>query len=55
MANGKATAGNASQWREWNMAHHITRVVHDLALISGIQFEEENEQPEPEQIDLFSD
>lgn len=55
VANGKATAGNASQWREWNMAHHITRVVHDLALISGIQFEEETEQPEPEQIDLFSD
>ena len=42
-------------WREWNMAHHLTRVVRDLAAMSGVEFEEEVEHPEPEQIGLFAD
>jgi len=54
-ANGHATPGSASMWREWNMAHHITRVVHDLAAMSGLSFEDEVEHEEPEQIDMFAD
>jgi hypothetical protein len=54
-ANGHATPGSASMWREWNMAHHLTRVVRDLAAMSGVEFEEEVEHPEPEQIGLFAD
>lgn len=30
--------GNASMWREWNMAHHMTRVVRDLGAMAGITF-----------------
>ena len=54
-ANGIISTGTPSQWRENNMAHHITHVVRDLAVMSGIQFEEKIEQPESEQIELFSD
>ena len=51
----RPTPGSASMWREWNMAHHLTRVVRDLAAMSGVEFEEEVEHPEPEQIGLFAD
>ena len=39
-ANGIGSCGSASMWREWNMAHHITRVVRDLGAMSGIDFED---------------
>lgn len=54
-ASGHASPGSASMWREWNMAHHITRVVHDLAAMTGVSFEDEVEYSEPKQIDMFSD
>ena len=54
-ANGHAKPGSASMWREWNMAHHITRVVHDLAALSGLSFEDEPEHREPEQLSIFAD
>ena len=31
--------GKASMWREWNTAHHVTRVISDLAEIAGLPFE----------------
>ncbi len=54
-ANGLATAGNPSMWREWNMAHHISRVVQDIAAMAAIEFEEEVVREDAEQIDLFAD
>lgn len=52
-ANGRATAGTASNWREWNMAHHIIRVVTDLAALTGVSLEEEDVLEENEQISMF--
>jgi hypothetical protein len=37
-AKGIATCGNPSMWREWNMAHHMVRVVRDLGAMAGIFF-----------------
>lgn len=46
--------GNASMWREWNMAHHITRVVRDLGSMAGITFSDGFASSEPvEQETLF--
>ena len=36
-AKGLASCGNASMWREWNTAHHITMVVHSLGRLAGIE------------------
>lgn len=30
--------GSASSWREWNLLHHMVRVVRDLGLAAGITF-----------------
>ncbi|MDF1777984.1 MAG: beta family protein [Rhizobiaceae bacterium] len=54
-ANGHATTGSATMWREWNMAHHISRVVRDLAAMAGIVFKEEVEQQEQEQLNMFAE
>ena len=52
-ANGLATAGTASNWREWNMAHHILRVVTDLAALTGVLLNEDEVLEEIEQAELF--
>ena len=36
-AKGLASCGNASMWREWNTAHHITTVIHSLGRLAGIE------------------
>lgn len=36
-AKGLDGCGNASMWREWNTAHHLTRVVRDLRALEGIK------------------
>ncbi|MGF1591797.1 MAG: beta family protein [Kiloniellaceae bacterium] len=41
-ANGIGGCGSASMWREWNMAHHITRVVRDLGGFVGMNFADGN-------------
>lgn len=38
-AEGRASTGNASTWREWNTAHHLTQVMRDLGRLAGISFE----------------
>jgi len=35
-----ATAGNAANWRQVNITHHITRVVADIAKVRGIPITE---------------
>lgn len=54
-ANGHATAGTASNWREWNMAHHILCVVHDLAALSDLTVGEDVVEDDAEQFLLFTD
>lgn len=53
-AHSLDSCGSASMWREWNMAHHITRVVRDFGAMSGIAFEDRyvNEVP-PTQMSMF--
>lgn len=38
-AQGIGSCGNPSIWREWNMAHHMTRVIRDLGALAGVEFE----------------
>lgn len=45
--------GGASQWREMNMIHHITRVVRDIGAKRGLTFKEGYYADESAQIDLF--
>lgn len=52
-AKGLDGSGNASMWREWNMAHHLTRVVRDLGAIEGITFGGGHVSTAPEQISLL--
>lgn len=52
-ANGRATAGTASNWREWNMAHHILRVVTDLLELTGVSLDEDEVLEDMEQTELF--
>jgi hypothetical protein len=47
--------GNASMWREWNTAHHITRVVHDLGAMEGIQFSDSRVSQPSQQISWLED
>jgi hypothetical protein len=54
-AMGIATCGNPSMWREWNMAHHMVRVVRDLGAMVGITFAEGPVETVPEQASLFED
>lgn len=30
--------GSASNWREWNMLHHMMRVIRDLGALAGVEF-----------------
>lgn len=52
-AKGDSTCGNPSMWREWNMAHHVTKVVRDLGRRYGIEFADLPQIPESEQALLF--
>lgn len=55
VAKGIAGCGNPSMWREWNMAHHMTRVVRDLGAIVGLSFTDGPETAEAFQASLFDD
>jgi hypothetical protein len=39
-ANGAGGCGGPTEWREWNMAHHMVRVIRDLGAMVGLTFEE---------------
>lgn len=45
--------GNASNWREWNMAHHMTRVVRDLGAMAGMRFADMPSTRLTEQQEMF--
>lgn len=47
--------GNASNWREWNMLHHMMRVVRDLGALAGVKFALGRVTPEISQESLFAD
>lgn len=48
-----AGPGNASNWREWNMLHHMMRVVRDLGTLAGLEFAPGHATPELRQASLF--
>jgi len=52
---GENQHGNPSMWREWNMAHHMVRVVRDLGAMAGITFAEGPVTTVPEQASLFAE
>ena len=52
-AKGLDGSGNASMWREWNMAHHITRVVRDRGAMEGITFVDGRVSRVVEQVSLL--
>ena len=54
-AKGLDGCGNASMWREWNTAHHITRVVRDLGAMEGIQFSDGRVSKLSQQINWLED
>lgn len=54
-AKGIASCGNPSMWREWNMAHHMVRVVRDLGAMAGVSFEDGPVSTVPEQASLFAE
>ncbi|WP_193187060.1 beta family protein [Nisaea sediminum] len=45
--------GNPSVWREWNMNHHITKVVKDLGEIVGSTVIDSDFVAEPHQVEMF--
>jgi hypothetical protein len=47
--------GHATMWREWNMAHHMTRVVRDLGAMVGTKFADGRVSMLSEQGLLFSE
>jgi hypothetical protein len=51
----KPGPGSASNWREWNMLHHMMRVVRDLGALSGAEFAPGRITPESIQPFLFED
>lgn len=53
LANGLVSAGPPSTWREWNMNHHITKVVRDLGNLAGIKFFERGASAHEVQENLF--
>jgi hypothetical protein len=53
VAHGQSTGGTPSMWREWNMAHHMTRVVRDFGAMVGITFADGPASPLVEQASLF--
>jgi hypothetical protein len=46
--------GTASSWREWNMLHHMTRVVRDLGTLAGVKFALGRVTPVVSQQSLFA-
>jgi hypothetical protein len=54
IAKGLDGPGNASNWREWNMAHHMTKVVRDLGSASGVEFVHRIDEDFESTPDLFS-
>lgn len=46
--------GNASNWREWNMLHHMMRVVRDLGALADVKFDLGRTTPEIVQESLFA-
>lgn len=52
-AKGYISPGTPSTWREWNMAHHMTRVLRDLGDIAGLKFAEGPVTEIIEQPELF--
>jgi hypothetical protein len=56
LANGIVPGpGNASNWREWNMLHHIMRVIRDLGALAGVEFAPARVTSESGQQSLFKD
>ncbi|SEG79860.1 beta family protein [Bosea lathyri] len=47
--------GNATMWREWNMIHHMTRVVRDLGVMAGVSFSDGPTTVAAEQFALFEE
>ncbi|TIL82645.1 MAG: hypothetical protein E5Y89_04205 [Mesorhizobium sp.] len=45
--------GNASNWREWNMLHHMMQVIRDLGALVGMEFALGRVTPEVGQQPLF--
>lgn len=54
-AKGIISPGNPSIWREWNMAHHMTRVLRDLGAMAGVEFENGPMTTIAEQASLFEE
>ncbi len=54
-AKGISTCGNPSMWREWNMAHHMVRVVRDLGALAGVTFADGPVSKVPAQASLFAE
>lgn len=50
-----ATAGNAANWRQVNITHHITRVVADIAKVRGIPITELPGSPAGGQLALLDE
>lgn len=55
IAQGMDGPGNASMWREWNMIHHMTRVVRDLGQMAGLIFSDGPISVTSEQLALFKE
>jgi hypothetical protein len=55
VAKGLSNAGTPSMWREWNMAHHLSQVVKDLGILSGMSFAEGPVSRIAEQFALFAE
>lgn len=52
-AKGDVGPGNSTTWRQVNTTHHLTRVVHDIALARGIVIDIPAEVEESRQLDLL--
>ncbi len=52
-AKGNAGPGTATTWRQVNTTHHLTRVVHDIALARGIVIDIPAEVEESRQLNLL--
>jgi len=52
-AKGNAGPGNSATWRQVNTTHHLTRVVHDIALARGIVIDIPAEVEESRQMGLL--
>ncbi|MBX5272618.1 hypothetical protein HJB99_28820 [Rhizobium sp. NLR17b] len=55
VAKGLSNAGTPSMWREWNMAHHLSRVVKDLGALSEVSFAEGPVSRTVQQFSLFAE